>query len=507
VLETVDLTCRLGKAEYEAVFMGLERRLGECQRTAREFGAPLVVVFEGWEAAGKGTCISRLALAFDARGFKVHAIGSPNEEERLHPWMWRFWSRLPSRDRIAIFDESWYRRVLVERVEQAAAEREILEAYDDILQFERQLSDDGYTIVKCFLHISKAEQKKRLRRLEKDPALAWKVTKREWQRHEQYDEYRQAVEEMFRRTSTAEAPWTIIESHDRRFARVKAAESILAAWDRAIAAARKPGRAKPARPARKAAAARTAWTNPLDRVDLSLTVTPEDYRRELNQWQKVLFELEHQIYVARIPVAIVYEGWDAAGKGGNIRRLVQGLDPRGYDVVPFGAPTAEEKAHHYLWRFWRQVPKGGHIAIFDRSWYGRVMVERIEGFCTQEEWQRAYQEINEFEHQLASFGTVIVKFWLHLSPEEQLRRFEQRQAVSDKRWKLTDEDWRNREKWDVYAQAVGEMIQRTSTPQAPWTIVEAESKPHARLRSIRAVAEAMQAALQRSEPGKRRPDK
>jgi len=504
MLETVDLSRKLSQEEYKAVFTDLERRLGECQRAAHELGAPLIVVFEGWEAAGKGTCISRLALAFDARGFKVHAIGPPNEEERLHPWMWRFWNKLPSCDRIAIFDESWYQRVLSERVEQAAPKREVLEAYDDILQFERQLSGAGYTIVKCFLHISKAEQKKRLKRLEQDSALSWKVGKREWQRHEQYEDYRQAVEEMFRRTSTAEAPWTIVESHDRRFARVKATETILAAWERAIEAARKPRVAKCARRAKKAVAARTAETNPLDRADLSLTCRPEDYRSELDHWQKVLFELEHQIYVARIPVVIVYEGWDAAGKGGNIRRVVQGLDPRGYEVVPICAPTAEEKAQHYLWRFWRQLPKGGHITIFDRSWYGRVMVERVEGFCTTEEWQRAYQEINEFEHQLASFGTVIVKFWLHLSPEEQLRRFEQRAETPYKAWKLTDEDWRNRDKWATYAQAVGEMIQRTSTPQAPWTIVEAECKLYARLKSLRTVAEAMQAAVERAGQGRKR---
>ena len=239
MLETVDLSRKLDQDEYKAVFAGLEQRLGECQRAAREHGAPLIVVFEGWEAAGKGTCISRLALAFDARGFKVHAVGPPNEEERLRPWMWRFWNQLPSRDRIAIFDESWYRRVLSERVDRTASDREIREAYDDILQLERQLSDAGYTIVKFFLHISKDEQKKRLKRLEKDPALGWKVTKREWRLHEQYEHYLQAVEDMLRRTSTAEAPWTIVESHDRRFARVKAAETILAAWEQAIEAAAK----------------------------------------------------------------------------------------------------------------------------------------------------------------------------------------------------------------------------------------------------------------------------
>ena len=235
----------------------------------------------------------------------------------------------------------------------------------------------------------------------------------------------------------------------------------------------------------------------LDRIDLSCSLDRDAYLAELAELQRRLYRLEHKMYVARIPMVIAYEGWDAAGKGGNIRRLTGGMDPRGYEVIPIAAPTQEELAHHYLWRFWRNVPKAGHIAIFDRTWYGRVLVERVEGFSSEEQWKRAYQEINEFERQLAEFGTVIVKFWLHISQEEQLRRFEARQTTPGKCWKLCDEDWRNRKKWPQYELAVLEMLERTSTTFAPWTIVEANDKHYARIKALRTVVNALEGALRK----------
>jgi len=230
---------------------------------------------------------------------------------------------------------------------------------------------------------------------------------------------------------------------------------------------------------------------------LSLSLDREEYEKQLDHFQARLRQLEHELYSARIPAAIVYCGWDAAGKGGNIRRLTSGLDPRGYQVVPIAAPTAEEKAHHYLWRFWKQLPKAGHITIFDRSWYGRVMVERVEGFCTEDEWKRAYREINEFERELTEYGTVLVKFWLHIDADEQLRRFRQREQTEFKNWKITDEDWRNREKWNRYKVAVTDMLRRTSTTNAPWTILEANDKLHARIKALKTVAAALEAGLGR----------
>jgi len=225
----------------------------------------------------------------------------------------------------------------------------------------------------------------------------------------------------------------------------------------------------------------------LDSIDLGLDLSKSRYTQELKRCQKRVAEIEHEVYLKRIPVVIVYEGWDAAGKGGTIRRLVQGLDPRGYEVVPIAAPNDIEKLHHYLYRFWTRLPKAGHITIFDRSWYGRVLVERVERFCSEREWKRAFTEINETERQWADFGTAIIKFWLHIDRDEQLRRFKQRQSIPHKRWKITDEDWRNRDKWNVYREAVDEMLVRTSTSHAPWTVVEANSKHYARVKTLKTV--------------------
>jgi len=497
MLELVDLNQKIPKERYREVFPELEVRLGACQRAARAAGVPVAIVFEGWDAAGKGNLINRLTQALDPRGFKVHAISAPNEIERFYPWMQRFWRVLPGDGQLAIFDRSWYGRVLVERAEGLVPKREWRQAYEEIQEFERQLADSGTVLVKFWLHIDKDEQEKRFQKLERVEATAWKVGKAEWRQHRRYDAWLKVVEEMLQRTSTAQAPWTVVEAHQGRFARVKVFETVLKTVEDELA--RRASEPTPVpKPMPEPPESPTREETILDRVDLSLSLSREAYEKELDKLQKRLFRLEHELYVARVPAVIVYEGWDAAGKGGNIRRLTRGLDPRGYEVVPVMAPSPEEKAHHYLWRFWRDVPKAGHITIFDRSWYGRLMVERVEGFCLEEEWERAYREINEFERQLADFGTAIVKFWLHIDREEQLRRFEARQENTHKKWKITDEDWRNREKWDRYRVAVVDMLQRTSTTYAPWTILEANCKLHARIKALGTVAEVLQSALEKA---------
>jgi len=499
MLELIDLKKKITKADYKQVFPDLEIRLGECQRAARAAGLPVIIVFEGWDAAGKGTLINRLTQAMDPRGFKVHAISTPNEEERLRPWLWRFWTAVPKQGFVGIFDRSWYGRVLVERMTGVIPEREWHRAYQDIREFERQLADDGAVIVKFWLHISNKEQEKRFKRIESDPVIAWKVGKDEWRAHRHYDEWLQAVEEMLESTDVAHAPWTVVEATQARYARVKVFETVV--WAITEAVARKT--AVPERvvqPPTVPVEVRPSQQTILDRVDLSLELSREDYKEQLRELQDRLFDLEHEIYMARIPAVLVYEGWDASGKGGNIKRLTNGLDPRGYEVVPFAAPTDEEKIRHYLWRFWRAIPKAGHITIFDRSWYGRVMVERVERLCTEAECRRAYREINEFERQLTDFGTVVVKFWLHIDQQEQLRRFKARQETAHKQWKITDEDWRNREKWAAYRDAVVEMLERTSTSYAPWTILEANCKLHARVKALRTVATALRSALDK-RPG------
>lgn len=494
MLEQVDLSKSISKKEYEAVLDPLRWRLSALQEQAKDAGVCTVIVFEGWDAAGKGTLINRLATALDPRGFKVHPISAPTEEEALRPFLWRFWTRLPAKGQIGIFDRSWYGDVLIGRVEKLIPRKRWQRSYEEILEFERQLADDGVILIKFWLHIDKREQKKRFKKLERDPALSWKVGKGEWRRHRQYDKYLLAVEEMLERTNTAFAPWTVVEATDRRFARVKMYETVIAGLERALA-----------RPSRSATAAGPSvpqaigpvavQTGMLDHADLTKTLGQAEYTKRLDDLQEELFRLEHEIYTYRIPVVIAYEGWDAAGKGGNIKRLTLGLDPRGYEVIPVGAPTDDEKAHHYLWRFWRHLPKAGHIVIFDRTWYGRVLVERVEGFCAREDWERAYREINEFEGQLVSFGTVLIKFWLHISKEEQLRRFQERETVEHKKYKITPEDWRNREKWDLYKAAITDMLQRTSTTYAPWTIVEANSKYYGRIKALSTVLSAMQGAI------------
>ena len=493
MLEKVDLTKSLPKEEYKAVFEPLQLQLGALQRQAYEAGIPVVVVFEGWEAAGKGTCINRLVQRLDPRGFKVHPISAPNDEERLRPSLWRFATRAPRRGQIAIFDRSWYGRVLVERIAKLVPKRDWQRAYEEILQFERQLADDGAVIVKFWLHISKKEQGKRFRKIAKDPALAWKIGKAERREHKRYPEYEGAVEDMLAKTSTAHAPWTIVEATDGRYARVKVLETLTDAVQRAlderVERTAAPKRAK--RPPKKVTSRHTI----LDNVDLSKALTKEEYSKLLDPLQDRLRQLEHEMFLARLPAIIAYEGWDAGGKGGNIKRLTQELDPRGYEVIPIAAPTQEELSHHYLWRFWQQLPKAGHLTIFDRSWYGRVLVERVESFCTAVEWKRAFQEINEFEHMIASFGTVIVKFWIHLSKAEQLHRFRNRETTKHKRWKITEEDWRNRKKWAPYQEAVADMLQKTSTTYAPWTIIEGDNKHHARIQALKTVVKAIESGL------------
>ncbi len=494
MLETYDLTAKLDKAAYKTQIEQLVLELGVLQRQAREAMLPVVVVFEGWDAAGKGDSIAQLAAGLDTRGFDVYRMGPPTEEERLTPFLRRYWLRLPARGRITVFDSSWYRRVLNDRAEGLCSSKEWEAAYHEINEFERQLTDDGTLIVKFWLHISKKEQRRRFRKYEKDPHESWRAGKAEWRRHRRYDEMALLVDEMLARTSPSNAPWTVVESTDRRYRRVKVVQTLCQSIRQSLAE-RPPVSDKASPTSPEPSTQPSDAPSILDRVDLSLSLEQKEYDEQLEDLQDRLRDLEFECYKHRMGVIVAYEGWDAAGKGGNIRRVTRPLDPRGYTVVPVSGPSKEEATHHYLWRFWKHIPKAGHIAIFDRTWYGRVLVERIEGFCSRQEWQRAYHEINEFERSLTNAGWVIVKFWLHISPDEQLRRFEQRKTSPYKSYKLTDEDWRNREKWDAYRQAVSDMIRRTSTLHAPWTIVESNCKYYARIKSLKTIIAAIEKGL------------
>jgi AMP-polyphosphate phosphotransferase len=491
MLKNIDLTREVPKADYKRLKGEVDLKLAALQRQSKALGIPIIVVFEGWSAAGKGTLINEMILPLDPRGFSVYSTRDPTEEDKFYPFLWRFWKRTPTRGRLAIFDRSWNRRVVADRVAGLMKGEQLRQAFDDIRSFERQLSDEGVVIVKFFLHISKSEQKRRFAALQANPATVWRVTKEDLRQHEQHSEFLAAAEHMLTETDADYAPWTVVEAHDRRFATLKIFHTIINALERGVANVERKAE-EPKLPAHESISAdNTFRSSALDHVDLSKSLTPEEYAARLKKAQAALRELEHELYARRVPVVIAYEGWDAAGKGGNIRRLTQNLDPRGYEVVPVAAPNDIEKAHHYLWRFWAQMPKAGHITIFDRTWYGRVLVERVEGYCSEAQWRRAYREINAMEQHLAHFGAVVLKFWLHIDPHEQLRRFREREGMSHKQWKITDDDWRNREKLDQYREAVEEMLYRTSTPYAPWTIVESNCKRHARVKVLETVCKAI----------------
>lgn len=490
MLEKIDLEERLTKKDYHARMSSLENRIGDLHRRIHELGIPAIIVFEGWDAAGRGTLINDLILRLDPRGFKVFANGICREESSARPFLWPYWMTTPAAGRLMIYDRSWYESVLSDRIDGQTKKSAVNKLYEEIVSFERQLTDSGCVLIKFFLHISKKEQKQRFEELENDPATRWRVSEVEWKRHRKYQEYAEIMEDVLRRTDTENCAWTPVAATDRRFAAVTICEKVADALEQAVADATAGQKAAP--PIQTA----SSPVSVLDKIDLTKTIKPEEYETELDAWSRKLHEMHYSTYKKKIPVLILFEGWDAAGKGGAIKRLVQNFDPRGYEVIPISAPNDTERAHHYLWRFWQATPAAGRIGIFDRTWYGRVLVERVEGFCKEAEWRRAYREINEFEEQLMGFGAVIVKFWLHIDKDEQLRRFKEREENPEKQWKITAEDWRNREKWDAYKLAVDEMLFRTSTSRAPWTVVEANSKEYARCKVLRTVAEAMEKALQ-----------
>ena len=494
MLEKIDLTKKISKEEYDSQMEILETRLGRLQRECKALGIPVMIVFEGFGAAGKGLQIGRLIHAMDPRGFEVHTIKGETEEERMHPYMWRFWTKTPAKGRISILGGSWYRRVLIDRFEKSTHEDKIESAFNSINSFERQLSDGGTLIIKLLLVIDKKEQKKRFDKLSENKETAWRVTEGDRERNERYDEYSEIMEEMIYNTDTGYAPWTIIEAVDKRYATLKIYNTVVKAMSGQIEKTRAESSSSEA--AQKAEDAYgDLQVSILSNVDLSLSYTKEEYKEKLDKYQKKIEILHSELYRRRIPVILGFEGWDAGGKGGAIKRLTERMDARGYVVNPTASPNDIERAHHYLWRFWRAMPKDGHIAIFDRTWYGRVMVERIEGFCKPEEWKRAYKEINDMEKDLYDAGAVIIKFWMHIDKDEQERRFRERQENPEKQWKITDEDWRNREKWDQYETAVNEMLMRTSTEYAPWVIVEGNDKYYARVKVLKTVVNAIEKRL------------
>ena len=476
------------KKRWKEERRGLERALEALQQPLKEAGIPVMLVFEGWSAAGKGAVIARTIARLDPRNYQVLTFGQATDEERRRPMLWPFWKGLPAKGQLAVLERSWFGRAL-ERMEENPSDTAQL--VEEINTFERQLCDDGYLILKFFLHIGQDEQRRRLEKLAGDDDTAWRVTDRDWRQNRDYVRRKEKLDLLLQATNTPHAPWHVVWNEEKG----SGAVSVLRIVKEAIADALDHGVAKPA-PAEPQTWPLVSMPR-LDQVDLSPRLSEDDYNEALKKEKKHLAKLHSRLYREKVPVVIGFEGWDAAGKGGAIRRLSWALDPRGFDVVPIAAPTKDELDRHYLWRFWRQLPKDGHIVLFDRTWYGRVMVERLEGLTPEARWSMAYDEINEFERSLVRWGAVVLKFWLHIDPDEQLRRFQDRENTPEKRYKITDEDWRNREKWPDYEVAVDEMLQKTSTEYAPWVIVEGNDKKYARLKVLRTVRKALEERLDR----------
>jgi AMP-polyphosphate phosphotransferase len=491
LFESAEIGHKLAKAVYEREEPKLRQRLLALQYQLLEKGDfPVVILVNGVDGAGKGETVNLFNEWMDPRHIRTRAFGPPTDAERERPEMWRFWRELPPKGHIGILFGSWYTDPILQRVMGHEKRAQFELRLEQIRHFERMLVSEGALLLKLWFHLSKKAQKKRLKALSSRKETAWRVGPGDWERFEHYDEFIDVCEDALRETSTGEAPWEVIEGSDHEY-RSLTAGRLLQDTLAARLKGKRPALSPPAPPPTAPLDGRTLLTS----FDYKRKLDREAYGRRLVKLQADVNRLTRSKKMRERSVVMVFEGMDAAGKGSTIRRITQAMDARFYRVVPIAAPTDEERAQPYLWRFWRHIPAHGQAMIFDRSWYGRVLVERVEGFCTELDWMRAYHEINDFEEQLADAGAIVVKFWLAISSPEQLRRFKAREATPYKRFKITDEDWRNRKKWPAYERAVNDMIERTSTDPAPWNVIASDDKLFSRIETIERLYHVMKAAL------------
>jgi len=445
----------------------------------------VVVLVAGIDAAGKGETINTLHEWMDPRYLRAHAFGPPTQEESERPPVWRYWRAMPPAGRIATFFGSWYTDPLLAHIAGETSEAELKASVDDINDFEKLLASNGTLILKFWFHLSKDGQRERLEHLSSDPEQSWRVTETDWRHLALHERFVEIGGRVVAGTSTTQAPWMVIEGSDKHYRELAVARALLEALRHHRKKVRKP-RKRPKPPSLSEAQERrkSGELSLLGRVDLTQSLDKERYAIEIERAMGRLARLSRAARREGRSAIAVFEGWDAAGKGGAIRRATRALDSRYYEVIPIAVPSDEELAHHYLWRFVRHLPRAGHLTIFDRSWYGRVLVERVEGFARVDEWKRAYEEINIFERELSQGGIRIAKFWLHIDEKEQLRRFKEREKIPYKNYKITADDYRNRERWPLYEEAVEEMLERTDSPWAKWTLVAANDKRHARIRVL-----------------------
>ena len=490
MFDSADLDHKIDKLTYRHEVPHLREALLNAQVDLKQDGRfPVLIVIAGVEGAGKSETVNLLHEWMDPRFLQTVAFDEPTEEERLHPRMWRYWRALPPKGKIGILFGAWHTEPVLARVFRKISSADFDKRIAETVRFEQMLADEGTLVLKFWFHLTKKQQKKRLRSLEKDPATRWRVTPRDWKYFERFDAFEETAVKLTRQTSTAEAPWIVVAGADEPYRNLTVGRTLLAAVRERLAD----------KPNGHVADKNPPLLPPVDHLtvvralDLDQPMTEEQYGEALEKWQGKLAKLSRDAKFQKTGVVAVFEGNDAAGKGGAIRRVTQALDARRYHGHPIAAPSEEERAQPYLWRFWRRVPRLGRFAFFDRSWYGRVLVERVEGFCTDADWMRAYGEINDFERELVEQGLVVPKFWLAISKDEQLKRFRAREKTSFKRFKITEDDWRNRKKWDAYESAVCDMVDRTSTEYAPWTLVEANNKYYARIKVLRTMCKAIEA--------------
>ncbi|MEF8746330.1 MAG: polyphosphate:AMP phosphotransferase [Candidatus Accumulibacter propinquus] len=491
MFESAELGHKVDKETFRVEEPKLRAALLETQEQLRENGSfPVIILISGVDGSGKGETINILYEWMDPRYLSTHAFYAPTTEERARPSMWRYWRALPPKGRVGIFSGSWYSHPIAERISNSLSRSDFDQRMDQLNRFEAMLVNEGALVLKFWIHLSKDAQRERLKSIEANPLTRWRVTKASWDRLKTYDKLQEVAGHLLRTTNTPWAPWIIVEGTDDRYRSLTVGRTILDSLQRRLAEKREQNS-----PVAPPLSPRVDSLDVLSSLDMSQSLNKKAYETELATWQGRLAELMRHPEFKKRALILAFEGSDAAGKGGAIRRVMSAMDARQYQIIPIAAPTEEERAQPYLWRFWRHMPRLGRVAIFDRTWFGRVLVERVEGFCSEADWLRAYSEINDFEHDIWRAGGIVIKFWLQISDEEQLKRFEERAQIEHKRFKITEEDWRNREKAGAYHTAVCDMVDRTSSGTAPWTIVESNDKLFARIKVLRTICERLEKEL------------
>jgi polyphosphate:AMP phosphotransferase len=504
MFESAEIGHAIDKKTFEAEEPALREALLEAQFELKQQGRfPVIVLINGIEGAGKGETVKLLNEWMDPRLIEVRTFDQQTDEELARPPAWRYWRMLPAKGRMGVFFGNWYSQMLQGRVHGLFKDAVLDQAISGAERLEKMLCDEGALIFKFWFHLSKKQMKTRLKVLQDDPLHSWRISPLDWQQSQTYDKFVKYGERVLRRTSRDYAPWHVIEGIDPHYRSLAVGKILLEGLQSALKRPKVNPDAVNAAPLPSS----IDQLSLIGSLDMTQRLDKDDYEEQLITEQARFSGLMRDKRMRKHALVAVFEGNDAAGKGGAIRRVAAALDPRQYSIVPIAAPTEEERAHPYLWRFWRHIPARGKFTVFDRSWYGRVLVERIEGFCSRADWMRAYAEINDFEEQISDAGVIVVKFWLAIDKQTQLERFQSREAIPFKRFKITEDDWRNRDKWDDYRAAVDDMVDRTSTEVSLWTLVAANDKRWARVKVLRTINQALEEAFDKSDKRERKAKK